>query len=136
MGTYNIREIMAYLPHRYPFLLIDRVLDLEPGGYTVKLKGQESGTGIGLFEAYDANETPPASAGLFNVSTRGTIGSASAVSIAGFVVTGNQPRKVLVRGVGPTLWTFGVQGVMTSINRRSFGAKSHAAARRMSYTLG
>ena len=88
------------------------LLDLEPGGYTVQLKGQESGTGIGLFEAYDANETPPASAGLFNVSTRGTIGSASAVSIAGFVVTGNQPRKVLVRGVGPTLWTFGVQGVI------------------------
>ena len=38
MGTYNIREIMAYLPHRYPFLLIDRVLDLEPGDRVVALK--------------------------------------------------------------------------------------------------
>lgn len=27
----NINEIMAILPHRYPFLLIDRVIELEPG---------------------------------------------------------------------------------------------------------
>lgn len=27
----NIIEIMKQLPHRYPFLLVDRVLDVEPG---------------------------------------------------------------------------------------------------------
>ncbi len=27
----NIEEILAHLPHRYPFLLIDRVLHIEPG---------------------------------------------------------------------------------------------------------
>ncbi|MBE9609400.1 3-hydroxyacyl-ACP dehydratase FabZ [Chitinilyticum litopenaei] len=27
----DIRNIMAHLPHRYPFLLVDRVIDLEPG---------------------------------------------------------------------------------------------------------
>ena len=27
----SIREVMQYLPHRYPFLLIDRVLDCVPG---------------------------------------------------------------------------------------------------------
>jgi 3-hydroxyacyl-[acyl-carrier-protein] dehydratase len=27
----NIEEISAFLPHRYPFLLVDRVLDLQPG---------------------------------------------------------------------------------------------------------
>lgn len=27
----NIQEIMAIIPHRYPFLLIDRILELEPG---------------------------------------------------------------------------------------------------------
>jgi len=36
--TYDIREIMAYLPHRYPFLLVDRVLALEPGDHVVALK--------------------------------------------------------------------------------------------------
>ena len=28
--TLKIKEIMALLPHRYPFLLVDRVLDYEP----------------------------------------------------------------------------------------------------------
>lgn len=27
----NINEIMQYLPHRYPFLLVDRIIDLQPG---------------------------------------------------------------------------------------------------------
>ena len=31
MQTFNINEIMSYLPHRYPFLLIDRVIALDPG---------------------------------------------------------------------------------------------------------
>jgi len=38
MGIYDIREIMTYLPHRYPFLLIDRILTLEPGNSVVALK--------------------------------------------------------------------------------------------------
>src|SRR3989304_1580292 len=29
--TIDIKEIMNILPHRYPFLLIDRILDLAPG---------------------------------------------------------------------------------------------------------
>ncbi|WP_126455541.1 3-hydroxyacyl-ACP dehydratase FabZ [Sulfuriflexus mobilis] len=31
MPTLNIDEVMKHLPHRYPFLLIDRVLDYTPG---------------------------------------------------------------------------------------------------------
>lgn len=26
----NINEIMKFLPHRYPFLLVDRIIDLQP----------------------------------------------------------------------------------------------------------
>jgi 3-hydroxyacyl-[acyl-carrier-protein] dehydratase len=33
-----IQEILDYLPHRYPFLLIDRVLTLEPGRALTGLK--------------------------------------------------------------------------------------------------
>ncbi len=29
----NIQEISELLPHRYPFLLVDRVLELEPGKF-------------------------------------------------------------------------------------------------------
>ena len=34
----DIHEILEYLPHRYPFLLIDRVLSCEPGKEIVALK--------------------------------------------------------------------------------------------------
>ncbi len=36
--TMDITEIMAILPHRYPFLLIDRVLEMEPKKRIVALK--------------------------------------------------------------------------------------------------
>ena len=34
----NIQEIVEYLPHRYPFLLVDRVIDLEPGKHCTAIK--------------------------------------------------------------------------------------------------
>ncbi len=34
----NIRKIMALLPHRYPFILVDRILELLPGEKVVALK--------------------------------------------------------------------------------------------------
>ncbi len=34
----NIQEIVEHLPHRYPFLLVDRILELEPGERVVGLK--------------------------------------------------------------------------------------------------
>lgn len=34
----DIHEILQHLPHRYPFLLIDRVLEVEPGKSIVALK--------------------------------------------------------------------------------------------------
>jgi 3-hydroxyacyl-[acyl-carrier-protein] dehydratase len=36
--TLDIHEIMAILPHRYPFLLIDRVIEMEPKKRIVAIK--------------------------------------------------------------------------------------------------
>jgi 3-hydroxyacyl-[acyl-carrier-protein] dehydratase len=36
--TMNIGQIMEYLPHRYPFLLIDRVVEIEPAKRIVAIK--------------------------------------------------------------------------------------------------
>ena len=36
--TLSIQEIMAILPHRYPFLLIDRVIEMEPRTRIVAIK--------------------------------------------------------------------------------------------------
>ncbi len=35
---YSITEIMKFLPHRYPFLLVDRIVELEPDKRIVGLK--------------------------------------------------------------------------------------------------
>ena len=35
---YHIKDIMKLLPHRYPFILVDRVLDITPGEQIVALK--------------------------------------------------------------------------------------------------
>lgn len=34
----DINEIMKYLPHRYPFLLVDRILEIEEGKRIVGMK--------------------------------------------------------------------------------------------------
>lgn len=34
----NIQQILRYLPHRYPFLLVDRVIECEPGKHLVAIK--------------------------------------------------------------------------------------------------
>jgi 3-hydroxyacyl-[acyl-carrier-protein] dehydratase len=36
--TFDIQEIMDFLPHRYPFLLIDRIVEFEPAKRLVAIK--------------------------------------------------------------------------------------------------
>jgi len=36
--AYDIRKILSVLPHRYPFILVDRVLEVTPGQRIVALK--------------------------------------------------------------------------------------------------
>lgn len=38
MSSMDIRQVLEYLPHRYPFLLIDRVVSCEPGKKIIALK--------------------------------------------------------------------------------------------------
>jgi 3-hydroxyacyl-[acyl-carrier-protein] dehydratase len=37
-AVFNIQDILRILPHRYPFLMVDRVLELEPGKRIVGVK--------------------------------------------------------------------------------------------------
>ncbi len=34
----DIKEIQKFLPHRYPFLLVDRIIEIEPGTKAVGIK--------------------------------------------------------------------------------------------------
>lgn len=37
-NTMDIHDVLAHLPHRYPFLLVDKVLDYQPNQYLVGVK--------------------------------------------------------------------------------------------------
>lgn len=81
---------------------------LAPGNYTAIVTSANGGSGVALCELYDLE---PGNARLSNISTRGYIGVGSEVMIAGFVLGGSEDTRVLVRGLGPTLADFGVNGV-------------------------
>ena len=50
----------------------------------------------------------PASAALVNVATRLLVQTGAKVGIGGFIITGTDPKKVLIRGIGPVLTNFGI----------------------------
>ncbi len=82
------------------------VATLEPGAYTVHIGG---GEGVALADIYDASENPQAEyQRLIDISTRGEVGTGENVLIGGLVITGNAPKKVLIRGVGPALAAQGI----------------------------
>ncbi|HEY2801469.1 MAG TPA: Ig domain-containing protein, partial [Chthoniobacterales bacterium] len=47
-------------------------------------------------------------AGLRNISTRLAVGTGDNVLIGGFIITGNAPKKVLIRAIGPSLKSNGI----------------------------
>ncbi|MGA2693981.1 MAG: hypothetical protein ABSF76_16580 [Opitutaceae bacterium] len=87
------------------------LLPLGASNYTAQLSGVAGGTGIGLAEIYDADTGTP-TARLINISARASVGTGSNILIAGFVISGNTPETVLIRGVGPALTQFGVAGAL------------------------
>jgi hypothetical protein len=65
-------------------------------------------------EVYDVSATAAVpTKQLINISTRGTVGTGDDVLVGGFVVSGNEPKKVLVRAVGPALAAFKVSGSLS-----------------------
>jgi hypothetical protein len=92
----------------------DLLVTLQPGSYTAQVDSS-GGQGVALAEIYDASTSPSAEyQRLVNISTRGFVGSGDDTLIGGFIVTGNAPKRVLVRGVGPTLAQFGVTGALAN----------------------
>jgi hypothetical protein len=88
---------------------------LGPGNYTAQVTapGTVATEGIALVELYE--DPDPAAAGrLVNLSARAQVGSGDGILIAGFTLSGNVPRRVLVRGIGPALAGFGVGGVLAN----------------------
>ena len=82
---------------------------LQPGSYTAIVRGV-GGVGIGLVELYDVDQTKPANA--VNISSRGRVQTGDNVMIAGFIIGGNQSRRIILRALGPSLTARGIAGAL------------------------
>lgn len=77
------------------------VLPANNAGYTAIVRGFNNGTGMGVVEAYDLDRSVNSKLG--NISTRGLVETGDNVLIAGTIVLGQAPQRVLIRALGPSL---------------------------------
>jgi 3-hydroxyacyl-[acyl-carrier-protein] dehydratase len=79
----DIHEILQHLPHRYPFLLVDRVLSVEPGKEIVALKN------VSMNEPFFPGHYPhhPVMPGVLIVEAM-----AQAAALLSFKSQGNKPN--------------------------------------------
>ena len=89
------------------------LVTVAPGRYSAVVRDAAGGGGDALIEMYDASESFVPGNDLVNLSTRGAVGNGRNL-IGGFVVTGNVPKRVLIRGVGPGLAQFGVADTLSA----------------------
>ncbi len=95
------------------------------GAHTTSMVRPNSTTGVALTEIYDIDTN--AGARLINVSARMNVTVGEGTLIAGMVISGNVPKTVLIRGVGPALTGFGVTGVLTDPQIAVFSGSTQIA---------
>ena len=83
-------------------------LPANDSAYTAIVRGANDGTGIGLVEVYDLDQTVDSK--LANISTRGFVQTDDNVLIGGLIVLGQDPLQVVVRAIGPSLPVPGALG--------------------------
>ncbi|MEY4090600.1 MAG: hypothetical protein RJB55_2871, partial [Verrucomicrobiota bacterium] len=89
------------------------------GAATVQASGPAGGTV--LVEAYDTGGARDGR--IINLSARNRVGSGGDILIAGLYVAGSGSRRVLIRGVGPGLAEFGVEGTLANPRLEVFSAE-------------
>jgi hypothetical protein len=82
------------------------IVNLPPGSYTAIVRGVNNTTGVALAEVYDLSPAPNSTLG--NISTRAFVQTGDNVMIGGVMVQGTQPKRVIVRAIGPELTQYGV----------------------------
>jgi len=86
------------------------IADLPAGSYTAIVRGVNNTTGVALVEVYDLS--PETHSILGNISTRSFVHTGDDVMIGGFIVAGNEPKKVILRAIGPELTHYGVPNAL------------------------
>ena len=95
--------------------------------------------GSGATNFIGSSETAPTAPDqrLVNNSTRARAGSGDQVAIAGFVITGEESKPVLIRAVGPSLAGFGVPGAVAAPVLELFqSGQPTALARNTGWSIG
>ena len=67
-------------------------------------------TGVGLVEVYDLS--PETASILGNISSRAFVQTDDKVMIGGFIIQGTQPKRVILRAIGPELTQYGVPNTL------------------------
>jgi len=80
-------------------------------GYTGIVSGANGTGGQAMVEIYDADSGTPAPR-LINLSARANVGTGTSVLTGGFIISGTTSESVLLRGIGPTLASFGITGFL------------------------
>jgi Galactose oxidase, central domain len=82
------------------------IADLPAGNYTAIVRAVNNLTGVALVEVYDLDAD--ANSILGNISSRAFVQTGDNVVIGGFIVQGPQPKRVIIRAIGPELTQYGV----------------------------
>jgi hypothetical protein len=77
------------------------ILPANNSQYTAVVRGVNNTTGIGVVQVYDLDRSVDSK--LANISTRGLVQTGDDVLIAGTIVAGQTPQKVIVEALGPSL---------------------------------
>lgn len=112
-GTGKLAQLCYLPPEGTGSPTIEHKVLLDGKLYTAVARSSDDGAGIALVEVYELPAENAQSQRLVNISTRGQVEAGDRALIAGFVVTGNARKRVLLRAVGPALAGFGVSGALS-----------------------
>ncbi len=93
------------------YLFWDDVHPTTAGHYQIAREANRALTGAAM---------PPGRA--VNLSTRATVGAGENASVGGFIITGTEPKHVILRGIGPSLSESGVVGALPNPTIELFNA--------------
>jgi hypothetical protein len=97
---------------------VDVATGIIPRSLTTAVPG-EGTVSITVGDTARAADSRPAR--LVNLSTRGEVSPGNPL-ILGFAIAGTEPRSVLVRGAGPALGAFGVEGALTATSLQVYAS--------------
>jgi hypothetical protein len=77
------------------------LITLAPGAYTAIVSGKNDGVGVGKADVIDVSSS--SASRIANISSRVRAGTGENVMIGGFSINGPNGRRVILRGIGPSM---------------------------------